>query len=257
MLAALAEYQYLTPQQLLRLGVATDYENLRQCYLKPLGEGARPLIKFAEFGFEPGKGRLPRIYFLTKGGTRALADYRDVDPNSIVYPVGKVQFSRDYHHRVGLIDIRIALNLWAENAGHEVDFFDTYYDVEGSQRGFGKELTRKTQVSLPIVENGTPTTKTIVPNTNFRLRMADKPRLFTLELHRSNKTTRIVEQLKNHLDLITEELLAEKFQHSHLNYVLSVHEKASTISPVQAAPLGFRRLSPSLPLHVTRGRHGQ
>lgn len=246
-LETLAEYQYLTPQQLLKLGVATDYENLRQRYLKPLADGTRPLIKFAEFGFEPGKGRLPRIYYLTKRGVQTLTEYLDIDPASIIYPVGQVQFRRDYHHRVGLIDIRISLNLWAKSVGHEVEFFDTYYDVEGAQRGIGAKLTRKTQVSLPIIENGEAGIKTIVPDANFRLAMDDKSRLFTLELHRSNKTARIVDQLKTHLRLITEELLAEKHQHPHLNYMLSVHEKASTIGHVRAALLADNDFADFLP----------
>ena len=75
------------------------------------------MIKSADFGFLAGKGRLAQIHYLTKRGALALADYHGVGIESIPYPAGQVQFSRDYFHRVEFINIHIALRQWAETTG--------------------------------------------------------------------------------------------------------------------------------------------
>ena len=201
----LGRFTYLTVNQLVDLGIAPQARNVRDRYLRPLTEGRYPLVGFGSFYVS--NRPLPRIYYLTKRGVRALAEYWDVVPETIYFPTGKIQFTRDYDHRVATVDCLISLYQWTKKQGHEIDFCDTYFQVDGSQRKQGQQLTRRPQVSL----EGT----TVIPDANFRLNMSDgQQRLFTLELHRQPKTQRIVEQLEVHADIIRHELLAKKYDSS-------------------------------------------
>lgn len=225
-LEALQTYRYLTARQLVHLGAYRTEKGLRDRVLYPLKAQTNPLITSVDFGFVAGKGRLESVHCLAKRGALTLADLHGVGLESIHYPIGAVQFTRDYFHRLEFISLHIALRQWASTNGQEVEFFHSYFDSTGNQRRQNSQLIRDTQVSL----HG----KAIIPDGNFRLAMTDgQKRLFTLELHKGNNTGRILEQLENHAHLIGLELLPKKYQHPHDNYILSVYDHAGTLEAVK------------------------
>lgn len=210
-------YRYLTASQMVRLGIYKTEKGLRDKILSKLKAQPYPLIKSVDFGFVAGKGRLPQLHYLTKRGALTLADLHGVGLDTIPYPIGAVQFSRDYFHRTEFINLHIALRQYAERTGQEVDFFHSYFDSTGNQRQKNSQLIRDTQVQL----NG----ETLIPDGNFRLAMHDgQSRLFTLELHKGTNTNKILAQLENHARIIESGLLANKYQHPFDNYVLSVYD---------------------------------
>lgn len=225
-LEALKTYRYLTSRQLVRLGVYGSEKGLRDKILSRLREQPYPLIDSVDFGFVAGKGRLASVHCLTRRGALALANLHEVKLETISYPTGAIQFSRDYFHRLEFINLHISLRQWASTNGQEVEFFHCYFDSTGNQRRENSQLVRDTQVFL----HGKP----VIPDGNFRIAMNDgQRRLFTLELHKGNNTGRILEQLETHAHLIEQELLPKKYQHPHDNYILSVHENAGTLEAVK------------------------
>lgn len=223
-LEALKVYRYLTTRQIVNMGIYGSEKKLRDRVIARLKQ--LQLIKSADFGSIAGKGRLPHIHYLTQKGALLLADLHRVSIDDIPYPV-KIQFSRDYFHRVKFVDLHIALRRYAQDTGQDLLFFDAYFDTQGNQRQRNSQLIRATQVQLEG--------KFIVPDGNFSLLMKDgQTRLFSLELHRGNDTKRIIEQLKNHARLIEQDLLPTKYAHPFSNYVLSVYENPQIMRAVQS-----------------------
>lgn len=219
----LAIYRYLTAQQLHTLGIYKSIPVIRNKALAPLKKKPLNLIKGLNFGFYPTKGKLQTIHHLTKKGVNTLKEIEGYD-ETIIYPKGKVEFTRDYFHRVSFIDIHIALRQWVENKGEELVFFHSYFDSAQGKRGF--HLIRDTQVTL--------NEKTIVPDGNFCLQMQDgEKRLFSLELHRGNNIKVILKQLFQHRQIIEQGLLSHKYSHNYDNYVLSVYEDIHTMERVK------------------------
>ena len=235
-LETLEQYRYLTASQFVEIGIFSNVKQARDIYLSRMKRKRHALINAVDFGFIAGKGKLPQIHHLTKYGAEALAEYRGVELNKIRYPVGKVQFSRDYFHRVEFISLHIAFRKYAERTSQGVDFWHSYFDSKGNQRQKNKQLIRDTQVKLY--------NQTIVPDGNFRLDMKDgESRLFTLELHKGTNTKRIIKQLENHARLVELELLPDKYDHPHDNYILSVYDHAGTLEAVKRRFLDNKKLA--------------
>lgn len=235
-LEALKVYRYLTVKQLVRLKVYGSEKGLRDKVLSRLRLEPYPLIASADFGFVAGKGRLESVHCLTRRGALALADLDGVGIETIPYPTGAIQFSRDYEHRLDFISLHIALRQYAERTGQSVEFFHSYFDSVGNQRQKNSQLIRATQVFLR--------NKAIIPDGNFRLAMLDgQTRLLSLELHKGNNTAKILEQLENHAVLIEKELLPNKYNHPFDNYVLSVYDHHGTLEAVKKRFQDSPRLS--------------
>ena len=115
----------------------------------------------------------------------------------------------------------IAFEQWANQNGAKIDFWHTYFQVEGSQRKANQQLVGKTQVTLGK--------ETIVPDINVGILTQNTSHLFTLELHRQPKTQRIVQQRAKHADILRNEVLSEKYNHPHLHYVFSVHHSEQSM----------------------------
>lgn len=225
-LEALEKYRYLTALQFVEMGLFKSQKQARDKYLYRMKKERYATIKAVDFGFVAGKGKLPQIHHLTKHGAEILANLQGVDIGKIRYPVGAVQFSRDYFHRVEFISLHISLRRYAERTEQVVAFFHSYFDSTGNQRQKNSQLVRDTQVKL--------FNRNIVPDGNFRLDMKDgEKRLFTLELHKGRHTKTIIKQLETHAQLIERELLPEKYNHPHDNYVLSVYDTAGTMEAVK------------------------
>ena len=144
----LAVYRFLTVPQLIGLGVAKHKSTVYDI-LKRFDRFPRKLIDRKKFNFVSGRGNIHMVLYLTRGGTELLAEHYGVDPGRIKYPRGQTIFVNDYYHRIATIDFHIALRQWAENAGATVDFFETYFDKTGSNRGgVGQRLRAKTRVDV-------------------------------------------------------------------------------------------------------------
>lgn len=235
-LKALQIYRYLTARQFAEIGIFKSDKHARDSYLSRTKRKRNAPIKAVDFGFVAGKGKLAQIHYLTKYGAEILAEEQDIEIGKIRYPIGIIQFSRDYFHRVEFISLHISLRKYAKEKGHTVDFWHSYFDSKGNQRQRNKQLIRDTQVKLY--------NKTIIPDGNFRLEMSDgQSRLFTLELHKGTNTKRIIAQLENHARLIEQELLPEKYNHPYDNYILSVYDHKGTMEAVKRRFLESRLLS--------------
>ncbi len=195
-LKALAEYRYLTTNQILDLGLAKDRGYLGKVLsglLSVGGKGAgkqrRPKeIGELDFGVKVGKGRLPRMYYLTKRGAELL-EHVQPDLTPVPYPPRVVQFAPDYEHRVRTIDFHIALNAWAKTSEQEVLWFRRYYDWWPAT-----EKSRQHPVTRIQLEH-----KNIVPDALFMLNdNASIERLFAFELANGMDTGRVVDQMREY-----------------------------------------------------------
>src|SRR5512139_1148586 len=160
-LEALAEYHYLNPAQMVRLGLSTSTAAMRQTLqrfaFKRKGEHGRKIMNSkAEIGaIKAGvgrdSGRIARMYYLTKHGAELVAESRQVDPENIFYPRGDKLFLADVLHRRLTIDFRIELNRFAEQQGYAVEFYHQYFRTTGANRGTeaGERLRKLTRIDFP------------------------------------------------------------------------------------------------------------
>lgn len=224
-LEALAQFQYLTTAQLMDCRVSKSLPVIRNKVLYYLVETHRPFAKYRDFGTLPGKGRLSRIYYLTKRGAEAVALYLEEDLTHILYPKGGVQFTSDYFHRVSFVDVHIACRKWAELQGNEVDFFTAYFDKLGSNRSRDSPLTSKNKVMLNH--------KIFIPDGITRVSIHGKEQLFLIEVHKGNNTKRITEQLNRHIDAMAQGVFTQRYDHPRASFVLSIYEKQGILESVR------------------------
>ncbi len=157
-LKALSEYRFLTTRQILAMGIAKDRGYLGQVLTSLLSVPRRvttdqPKSKnFVErkpkeigeldFGVKVGKGRLPRMYYLTKRGA-TLLETLDPELAPVRFPNRVVRFAPDYEHRVSCVDFHIALNAWAAKTGQAVINYRHYFDWStASSKGRPQPATR-------------------------------------------------------------------------------------------------------------------
>lgn len=138
-LAALARYGYLTPQQIQRLGIYGDkaslYAALRRLTGHGLASGTAPQSL-------PGAGRFPAVYALTPKG----AEHVGLALDELVLPLRGATPGApplDVEHRTAIVDCHIALDAWAATAGHTVGHF-----LPDFARG-GRKGRRATAITTP------------------------------------------------------------------------------------------------------------
>lgn len=232
-LEALAEFRYLTVHQMVSMGISKNGHSLRTNTLNRLINPHRKAIKSHDFGWIPQRGRLSRVYYLTSYGVEILADVLRIDPNSIEYPKGGIQFSSDYTHRINFIDFHISFKRWAEKENKDVDFFHSYFDKVGSQRAGKVRSTAKTRVLLKRTVYTQQDEKPFIPDGLTRYQDNDKSRLVAIEIHNGTHSKRITQQLLEHLEAIDQGIFSYKYGHKRSNLVLSVHENQSTLDSVK------------------------
>jgi Replication-relaxation len=195
-LKALAEYRYLTTNQMLDLGIAKDRGYLGKVLADLQSAGKddglrrrRPKeVGALDFGVKVGRGRLPRMYYLTKRGAFRLEDV-EYESAPVPYPPRVVQFSPDYEHRVSTVDFHIALNMWAEKSDQNLRWFRRYYDWWPANKK--RRQHPVTQISLEH--------KNIVPDALFMLDdKSGAERLFAFEMANGMDTGRVVDQMREY-----------------------------------------------------------
>lgn len=149
-LKALSEYRYLTTTQMLTLGLARDRGYLGQVLASLLSATRRETtserkpkeIGELDFGVKVGKGRLARMYFLTKSGA-LLLERLDPELAPVRFPARVVRFAPDYEHRVSCVDFHIVLTAWARLADQVVINYRHYFDwSQATAKGQPQPATR-------------------------------------------------------------------------------------------------------------------
>lgn len=214
-LEALARYTFLVPPQFLRLGITTNRQNLNRSVLIPLRSKPHALIDYGNVG--------PfHVYCLSKRGAMEIARQWQVE--SVPYPNEGVQFSKDLNHRVGTVDFLIELHDWAEQNAIVVDFYHTYFQGAGAQRGVLKYVSA-TRHQLPhgFIES----------DIDLKLTFPDKhSALCVVEIHRGHHVKRIIDQLERHMIALHHGVVSERYEARESNLVLSVYENEATMKSV-------------------------
>jgi hypothetical protein len=209
-LAALATYRYLTAEQMLRLDVTPSLPHL-YASLRTLVNRKPALLVELDFGVLPTRGRLPRLYVLTRRGAELLAAHAETSVE-IDAPKQVSLFSSDYFHRIACVDFHIALRTWAAKEGVVIEFYHTYYDpVQGTPRG--GRLAPKTHVKLA--------SGALVPDVVFAMiDSSGTRRLCVFEMYNGRRTERVVGQLGTYLTALSEEALNKAYDYKRAVRVL-------------------------------------
>ena len=221
-LEALAEYHYLSPSQMVRVGLSTSVGAMRRTLQRFAFElkgenGWKIRNKKAEIGairagVDRDSGRIARMYYLTKHGAELVAESRQTDPERIFYPRGDTLALADVPHRRLTIDFRIELNRFVEEQGHTVEFYHQYFRTSGANRGTeaGGRLRKHTRIDFPEHLAERYQKPFFWPDGIFALRTGHKRILCLVEAYRGIDTGRVMRQLDWHVVALEHGLHSEK-----------------------------------------------
>ena len=217
-LEALATYRFLTADQMMRLGVTKAKRHL-YVTLRTLKQRKPALLIELDFGVLPTKGRLSRIYTLTKDGAELVAEAHRSDTVVAVSATVRA-FPNDYFHRIRSIDFHIALLAWAARTGAHVDFFKSYYDP---WQEVGGKRAPKTRIRLRRGH--------VDPDALFTFTPRDgDPRLCAFEMCRGRRTSYVEKKLDTYLQALDEEAIEKACNYAHGVRVLLVFDNQDTTS---------------------------
>jgi hypothetical protein len=216
-------YRFLTPSQMVRLGITSHMNSLRRTLRR--FEIGRKYVDYTEFGVFQKLGRLPRVYYLTEGGAKYLAEAWRVDPKEINYPRGVKLFSRDYFHRSATIDFHIELRMFAERFHANVEFFHTYFDTKGANRAEDPENRLQRLSKVPLGKDGF-----FIPDSIFSLRTADGERyLYAVEIYNGIDTKRVHTQMEKHIIALGEGKISDLYGFPNAHRVLCIFESDAAL----------------------------
>ena len=240
LLEAFTNYRYLIPPHMMALGIQKNASALANKVISPLAKAEKPLIRHNKLiKSDPSKGKLHYIYCLTDEGARTIADYLKCDPQSIVYPKKDMRFASDYFHRCDYISFYIEFEKYLNQTDEQGADLNNYH-IQESHHYFDR---RRLFVNI----NGkryNPTTLlykiereplAIEPDGLFVLSNFEKQKLFSVEIHRSPNTKDILEQINQHLYVMSEASMSKRFKvKEQPQYLLSVSSKESTLKNILA-----------------------
>lgn len=160
-LEALADYHYLMPAQMVRLGLSTSvwamWSTLNRFDFELPGEDGQKVknskaeIGAIKAGVDRDSGRIARMYYLTRSGAEVVAERRQVSPENLFYPKGDKLALADIPHPRLAVDFRIELDFFAKKAGFAVEFYHHYFRSSGANRGTNPDerLRRLTRIDFP------------------------------------------------------------------------------------------------------------
>jgi hypothetical protein len=123
-LEALATYQMLNASQMHRLGVARDIRDVRHA-LHGL-DGCRWIRKTGS-ALISGVKRLPALYWITTKGAAGAAAL-GIEATGSDRELGTEQ---EIEHRIGIVEVHMALRAWAASAGATVDEVVVDFEATG------------------------------------------------------------------------------------------------------------------------------
>jgi hypothetical protein len=224
-LLSLHRYHYLMPYQFTRLdGFAPNVTAVHKVLARFPAE--RSEIAFVRSGVEAGKGRIPRLYYLTRHGAAAVAEMMQVELESVFYPKGDKLPVADVLHRAMTVDFWIELDRYAEATGGEVEFFHPYFRTSGANRGSEPEarLKKLTRIDFPPPVAKKHSKPFFWPDACFALKTPQKRLLCLLECYRGIDTGRVIRQLEWHLLALEHGLPSVKYGFETGNLVLLVFD---------------------------------
>ena len=223
-LEKLARYKYLTASQLHQLGTARRLNSVREGVRKLAAPKRRALIGRLSFPVVPGVGRLANVAYLKPTGVSFLVEYLGHDPEKIRYPKQHNPFfSRDYFHRLAIVDFQIGLDQYADAHRFEVERFEADFDYVGSNRTGTVRRESKTKIWLDATRNDF-----LIPDAAFILSLGgDKPVFGLLEVHRGRDSKRSVGQLLTHARAMEDGAPTEKYNLMVGNRVFCLYEHMS------------------------------
>jgi Replication-relaxation len=235
-LSELEVYRFLTPAQLLSLGVTRDKRHLYMT-LSRLALRTPKIVVKLDFGALPGRGRLPVLYALAPHGAELLADATRRDPEEIHCPERIRLFHNDYFHRVHCVDLHIAVRQWAARTGATIEFFDTYFDYGTAQDGRAHARTR-----IPLPQGA------LIPDAMFSFTTKGSPaRLCALEMYNGMETGRVERQLAAYITALDNDAINTAYGYPHAVRVLCVFEHARGLELVRRRLSGTQEFRESDP----------
>jgi len=243
-LEALADYHYLMPAQMVRLGLSTSVWAMRSILnrfdFEIRGENGGKMrnnkaeIGAIKAGVDRDSGRIARMYYLTRSGAEVVAERRQVNPESIFYPKGDKLVLADIPHRRLAIDFRIELDFFVNKAGFAVEFYHHYFRSSGANRGTNPDerLRKLTRIDFPEEVVKRCKKPFFWPDGIFALRSKEKRVLYLVEACRGIDTGRVMRQLDWHVVALEHGLPSLKYGFDTANKVLLVFEGESALAAV-------------------------
>lgn len=115
-------------------------------------------------------------------------------------------FERDYFHRLYTIDFFIAYYKWLAETGYSSEFFNYYFEKEGSNRNRHKTSSKAVNL-LQIGE------EKIIPDGIAAFTMPERAYLFLFEQHNGKDTKRAMKQLYGHVQALVEGSASQKYNY--------------------------------------------
>lgn len=206
-LEALAEFQYLTTSQFLRLGILQTATSLYP-HINRLTKEHNPKIGRVHYAVSPAKGRQESTVFLTKHGAKRLLE-AGYDIEQIKFPKSDtVSFATDYLHRLWTVDFFVSLKNWALESEYDLTDFYYYFQQTGSNRSNkgGRSLSdNRLDIDLEGIRYVIPDGVAIVE------REHTTPVFIFFEQHNGKDTKRFLRQVHGHCVALREGLASIKY----------------------------------------------
>lgn len=249
-LQALNVYRYLSVNQMIRLGVATDKGNLRKVLngmvsaQKDEAGIPRPKeIGMLDFGSIPRIGRLSRLHYLAPIGAELL---REFDPDG---PEPKpirhaLRFQNDYFHKVNTIDFHITLQQFAAAASHKITLNRQYFTRLPKSGNTPARPSTSIDLNPGFLD----------PDSIYMLQDPDgTERLLLVEIANGKRVDRVVDKLPRYGQALTEDKINHTFNYgTRAPRVLWLFDEPRTLELVQERAVDDTRVQATLPYFFMR-----
>lgn len=218
---ALAQYQYLTNSQIMKLGISDSIQVIRR-NIRELADENRAFIGSIKYGTNHKTGKREYFHYLKKKGVRLLLDHLFYQPEQIKAPKNKnPNITTDYQHRKATIDFQITVSQYMQQHDGKVLFFDTYYERIGNNR----TGTSRAKTAVERKQNY------LLADALFMIEVPLEDRykkyLYAFEMHNTNSTKNIFEQLYRYLECLELGSITLKYGFDRASRILSVFEDAN------------------------------
>lgn len=226
MLTQLAVYRFLTSDQMLRLGISADrsksriYRNLRD-----MTGGKKPLIGSYAPRPLPDEGKLHSLHYLTVNGAERAAELLEIPPHEVKYPRRAPMFRNHYWHVKWCVDDEISVRAWADGNGHTVDFYHSYLDTTGANRG-GNGNTRRNVTKIEMDGGAFCIPDAVCKLTDER----GIDRLFAFEVHNQTRSKRIEERLLFMRHTLSQQAIERQFAYNDSVRICVVFETEAALT---------------------------